>query len=90
MIGLFIMAGVIVFFVNNIIAVNNLTLENSNLQNEINKSSTLNNNLQTEIERLSNFDNIKSTAIEKLNLSFSKNRPKKITLQKSEIDNLND
>src|SRR4030095_7400015 len=90
MIILFIMAGVIVFFVNNIISVNNLMLENSNLQGELNKSTTLNNNLQTEIERLSNFDNIKSTAIDKLNLSFSKDRPKKITLNKSEIEALND
>jgi len=88
MVALLIMAGVIVFFVNNIIAVNNLVLDNSNLQAEINKSVTLNNGLQTEIERLSNFDNIKSTAIDKLNLSFSKNRPKKIDVSRSDIYNI--
>jgi len=90
MVTLFMLAGVIVFYVNNIIAVNNLMLENSNMQNEISKSSTLNNNLQTEIERLSNFDNIKGTAIDKLNLSFSKNRPKKIAVKKSDLNDLDE
>lgn len=90
MIALLIMAAVIVFFVNNIIAVNNLVLDNSNLQAEITKSVTLNNGLQTEIERLSNFDNIKTTAIDKLKLSFSKNRPKKIDISRSDIYNINE
>ena len=90
MVMLVVMAGVIVFFVNNIIAVNNLVLENSNIQTEINKSVTLNNGLQTEIERLSNFDNIKVVAIDKLKLGFSKNRPKKIDISKSDINNLNE
>ena len=66
------------------------TLDNSNLQYEISKSISINNGLQTEIERLSNFDNIKGTAIYKLNLSFSKNRPKKIDILQSDIYNLND
>jgi cell division protein FtsL len=87
MIALFIMAAIIVFFVNNIISVNQLAMTNSDLENEINKSVTINNGLQTEIERLSNFDNIKSTAVDKLKLSFSQNRPKKITVQKTDIDN---
>ena len=86
MVALFIMAGVIVFFVNNIIVVNQLVMSNSELQNEINKSIVHNNGLQTEIERLSNFDNIKPVAVDKLNLSFSQNRPKKITIQKSDLE----
>jgi cell division protein FtsL len=87
MVALFIMAAIIVFFVNNIISVNQLAMTNSDLENEINKSVTINNGLQTEIERLSNFDNIKPTAVDKLKLSFSQNRPKKINVQKSDIDN---
>lgn len=59
MIMFFIVAGVIVFFVNNIISVNALVVDNNNIQMEINKNVTVNNNLQTEIERLTNFDNIK-------------------------------
>lgn len=90
MVMLVVMASVIVFFVNNIIAVNNLVLENSNIQAEINKSVTLNNGLQTEIERLSNFDNIKVVAVDKLKLGFSKNRPKKIDISKSDINDLNE
>jgi cell division protein FtsL len=90
MVALLVMAAVIVFFVNNIIAVNGLVLDNSNIQAEINKSVTLNNGLQTEIERLSNFDNIKGTAINKLNLSFSKDRPKKIDISRSDLYDLNE
>ena len=63
MVMLFITAGIIVFFVNNIIAVNSLVVESNNIRTEITKSTTVNNNLQTEIERLTNFDNIKSTAV---------------------------
>jgi cell division protein FtsL len=88
MVMLLVMAAIIVFFVNNIIAVNNLALDNSQIQAEINKSITLNNGMQTEIERLSNFDNIKSVAVDKLNLGFSKYRPKKIDIHSSDLSNL--
>jgi hypothetical protein len=88
MIMLFISAGIIVFFVNNIISVNALVVENSNIHTEINKSVTVNNNLQTEIERLTNFDNIKNTAVSKLGLEYPVTKPKKITVQKSEIENI--
>lgn len=87
MVALFIMAAVIVFFVNNIIVVNQLVMSNSELQNDINKSVVQNNGLQTEIERLSNFDNIKPVAVDKLQLGFSQNRPKKITVQKEDLEN---
>ena len=85
---LFISAGIIVFFVNNIIAVNNLVVTQNNTRNEITKTVTVNNNLQTEIERLSNYDNLKPVATDKLKLNFPVDKPKKITIQKSEIDNL--
>ena len=85
---LFLSAGVLVFFVNNIIAVNDLAVENSNLHTDINKNVTINNGLQTEIERLSTFDNIKPVAVDKLNLKNLVVKPKKIFINKSELDNL--
>jgi len=88
LVGLFMTAAIIIFFVNNIISVNNLVVVNNNTKNEINKTITDNNNLQTEIERLSNFDNIKPVAVDKLKLNYTNNRPKKITVEKSEFDNL--
>jgi len=87
MVVLFIMAAIIVFFVNNIILVNQLVMSNSDMQNEISKYVVQNRALQAEIERLSNFDNIKPVAIDKLKLEFSHNRPKKITVQKSDLEN---
>ena len=88
MIMLFVAAGIIIFFVNNIIAVNSLVVDNANVQTEVSKSITFNNNLQTEIERLSNFDNIKNIAVDKLGLEYSITQPKKIMVEKSELDNL--
>ncbi|MGE5860004.1 MAG: hypothetical protein ACM34J_05605 [Ignavibacteria bacterium] len=83
---LFVSAGVIVFFVYNIIVVNGLAVENNNIKTEITKVVTVNNNLQTEIERLSNIDNIKHTAVDKLNLKFPVNKPKKVVINKSEFE----
>jgi cell division protein FtsL len=88
MVMLFITAGIIVFFVNNIIAVNALVVDNSNIQAEISKSVAANNNLQTEIERLTNFDNIKNTAVDKLGLQYSTTKPQKIIMEKSELEKL--
>jgi len=88
MIMLFITAGIIVFFVNNIIAVNSVVVDNNNLRTEINKTVTSNNNLQTEIERLTNFDNIKSTAVDKLGLQYSNIKPKKITIERSQLEEI--
>ncbi len=89
MVMLFITAGIIVFFVNNIIAVNSLVVDSNNVSTEISKTVTSNNNLQTEIERLTNFDNIKITAVDKLGLQYSTNKPKKITIERSELENIN-
>jgi cell division protein FtsL len=88
LIVLFTLAGIIVFFVYNIIIVNNLAVENNNLHTELNKNITVNNGLQTEVERLSTFENIKSTAINELKLNLPSERIKKLTVNKSELDNL--
>jgi cell division protein FtsL len=88
MVMLFISAGVIVFFVNNIISVNAIAVENNNMLSEINKTTTINNNLQTEIERLTNYDNIKNIAVGKLGLKFPVEKPKKITVDKSELETI--
>jgi cell division protein FtsL len=83
MVMFIITAGIIIFFVNNIIAVNGLVVDNANIQSEINKTVTANNNHQTEIERLTNFDNIKPVAVDKLGLHYASQRPKKIIIDKS-------
>jgi len=88
LVALFVSAGVIVFFVYNIIAVNNLAVENNNIKTEMTKVISVNNNLQTEIERLSNVDNIKPVAVDRLNLKFPVTKPKKITINKSELGNI--
>lgn len=88
MILLFISAGIIVFFVNNIISVNSLVVENNTVQTEITKTVTVNNGLQTEIERLSNYDNIKNVASGKLGLKFPVTKPKKITVSKSDFEGI--
>ncbi|MGA2668448.1 MAG: hypothetical protein ABSF32_05970 [Ignavibacteria bacterium] len=88
LIVLFTFAGIIVFFVYNIIKVNNLAVENNNIYTELNKAVTLNNGLQTEIERLSTFENIKSTAVDKLKLTLSSSKMKKISVNRSELNNL--
>ena len=59
---------------------------NNNIMNDINKTATVNNNLQTEIERLSNYDNIRPAA-DKLRLNYPVDKPKKIVVEKSELEN---
>ncbi len=88
MVTLFVSAGVIVFFVYNIILVNGLAVENNNIKTEITKAVTHNNNLQTEMEMLSNIDNIRSVAVDKLGLKFPTRKPKKILLSKTELENI--
>jgi cell division protein FtsL len=83
---LFVSAGTIVFFVYNIITVNSLAVDINNVRSEISKNVTLNNTLQTEIERLSSYDNIKDVAADKLQLKFSQNKPKKVSINKTELE----
>ena len=84
---LFTFAGIIVFFVYNIIIVNNLAVANNNLHTELNKVITFNNGLQTEAERLSTFESIKPVAVDELKLSISQNKMKKIIVNRSELEN---
>ncbi len=85
---LLISAGIIVFFVNNIISVNKLVVTNEKLKEELNKNISVNNNLKTEAEKLSSYDNIKETAVNKLNLKLSTVHPKKIVINKSDLDQI--
>jgi sensor domain CHASE-containing protein len=87
-ITIFLSSAVIVFFVYNIITVNSLVVENDALKTELNRTITVNNKLQTEIERLSSFDNIKPVAVDILGLNMPGFKPKKITISKSEIEEL--
>jgi cell division protein FtsL len=88
LVTLFVSAGVIVFFVYNIIVVNSLAVENNNIKTDLTKILTQNNNLQTEIERLSNIENIKPVAVDKLSLKFPVKKPKKVQVNKSDLENI--
>lgn len=88
LISIFVTAGVLVFFVYNIIHVNNLAVDINNNKIELGKQITVNNSLQTEIERLSTYDNIKPAAVDKLKLINISNKTKRIVINKSELENL--
>lgn len=88
LIFLFILSGVIVFYINNIIAVNQLIGKNNELKEAINKSVQSNYSLQIEIERLSSYDRIKPIAAEKFNLKLSDtvlNSSEYLIIKKSEF-----
>lgn len=87
LISIFITAGVLVFFVYNIIHVNSLAVEINNNKIELGKQISANNSLQTEIERLSTYDNIKPVAIDKLKMVNISNKIKTVVINKSDIDN---
>jgi cell division protein FtsL len=71
LIFLFILSGVVVFYINNIIAVNQLISKNNELKDAINKAVQVNYTYQIEIERLSSYDRIKTPAYEKFGLRLS-------------------
>jgi cell division protein FtsL len=71
LIFLFILSGSVVFYINNIIAVNQLIGKNNDLKEAINKTVQANYTYQIEIERLSSYDRIKPIAVEKFNLKLS-------------------
>jgi cell division protein FtsL len=71
LIFLIILSAVIVFYINNIIAVNQLISKNSELKETINKVIQANYSSQIEIERLSSYDKIKVLASEKFGLKLS-------------------
>lgn len=88
LISIFASSGVLVFFVYNIIHVNSIAFEINNTKTELVKQANINNALQTEIERLSTYDNIRSIAVDKLKLNNPLNKPKRITVNKSDLEGL--
>lgn len=71
LIFLFILSGVTVFYINNIIAVNQLIGKNNELKEAINKTVQVNYTYKIEIERLSSYDRIKSLVSDKFGLKLS-------------------
>ena len=71
LIFLFILSAVVVFYINNIIVVNQLISKNNELKDAINKAVQMNYTYQIEIERLSSFDRVKVLASEKFGLRLS-------------------
>ena len=77
-----------VFLINNIITVNNLNREISDLKEDINKVNQANNTYRIEIEKLSSYDRIKKIAEEKLNMKVvegSIRSDSKIKINKSDM-----
>lgn len=71
LIFLFILSAVIVFYINNIITVNQLISKNNELKDDINKAVQTNYSYRIEIERLTGYDRIKVLASEKFGLRLS-------------------
>ncbi len=88
-VSIFVTAGVLVFFVYNIIHVNGLAIEVNNSRTDLTKQININNGLLNEIERLSTYDNIKPVAIDKLKLNNPVNKPKRIIVNKSDVESVN-
>lgn len=75
-------------YINNIIYVNQLAVENNNLKEEIKMNVQKNDLLRTESEKLSSFDRIKTLASEKFNLSYRENsidENNNIVIKKSQL-----
>lgn len=70
LVNLLILAGVLVFYLNNIIAVDQLIIYNNQLKNEIVKYQQNNNILVMERDKLLSYERIKSIAIEKFGLNL--------------------
>jgi cell division protein FtsL len=63
-----ILAGIVVFYINNIIAVNQLITGNNEVKESINKALQSNYAYRIEIEKLTSFDRIKALAAEKFQM----------------------
>ncbi len=90
LLSLTLIAVLTVFYINNIIASNRLSVENNTLKDEVNGVKQTNDFLMTEIEKLSSFERIKITAGEKLDMVYSDSvidDRKVIILKKSDIEN---
>lgn len=79
---------ILVIYINNIIYVNQLAIENNNLKEEVKLHVQKNDLLRTESEKLSSFDRIKTIASEKFNLSYKENsidENNNIVIKKSQL-----
>lgn len=88
LIMLIITSVIVVIYINNIIAVNQLAAGNNAIKEEIRKNVQTNDLLRTEAERLSSFERVKSIASEKYNLSYKENsvdEKNNIILSKSKL-----
>lgn len=77
-----------VFLINNIITVNKLNREISDLKDALNKVNQANNTYRIEIEKLGSYDRIKKIAEEKLNMKVvegSVRSDSKIKINKSDM-----
>lgn len=70
LINLLILAAVLIFYLNNIIAVDQLIIYNNQLKNEIIKYQQNNNILIMERDKLLSYERIKSIASEKFRLNL--------------------
>ncbi|MCB0725126.1 MAG: septum formation initiator family protein [Ignavibacteriae bacterium] len=89
LLSLTLIAILIVFYINNIIASNNLSVETNKLKGEINDVKQTNDFLMTEVEKLSSFERIKQVAEERLNMVYSDSvidEGKVIILKKSDLE----
>jgi cell division protein FtsB len=90
LLSLTLIAVLTVFYINNIIASNRLSVENNKLKDEVNGVKQTNDFLMTEVEKLSSFERIKITAGEKLDMVYSDSvidESKVIILKKTDIEN---
>ena len=71
LVSLFLMAIVIVIYINNIIAVNQLAVQTNEIKGELNSVKQTNDFLRTEMEKLTSYERIKMISAEKLNLTYS-------------------
>ncbi len=78
---------ILVIYINNIIEVNKLTVNNNILREEINKKIQTNELFRAESEKLSSFERVKSIVGEKYNLTYKDNSTadNKIILSKSQL-----
>lgn len=89
LVALIFVALLIVFYINNIITSNKLSVDTNSLKGEINGVKQTNDFLMTEIEKLSSFERIREVAGEKLNMVYSDSvidESKVIILKKSDIE----
>ncbi|MCE1164824.1 MAG: cell division protein FtsL [Bacteroidetes bacterium] len=83
-----IVSAISVFLINNIITVNKLNREISDLKDNISKVNQTNNSYRIEIEKLSSYDRIKKLAEERLNMKVvegSVRTGNKIIIKKSDM-----